>query len=597
MKMKSIVISFIATLLFLTGSAQTMLPRFSTAQEQEQVSKGLIERLPVNGIETPPYSPVRTMAEWEELQALHVAWSYYNDNDIRDILIEIIREAREECNVVILVASGQVANAQSALTNAGVDISSNVSFVQGPVNSIWCRDYGGNSAYTNDVDSLIIVDWIYNRNRPQDNASPEIIAEYLNVPIYTTTAPPYDLVNTGGNFMSDGLGNAFCSELVIEENGPNNEYGYSNQNEAEIDEIMQLFMGINRYTKMETLPYDDIHHIDMHMKLLDEETLLVGQYPEGIADGPQIEANLQYVLNNFTNAFGKPYKVIRIPMPPHNGGYPNGSFNSPDYRTYTNAVFVNKKVLLPLYQQQYDTTALRIWEESLPGYEIVGINCNDIIPYLGAIHCITKEIGVNDPLWITHDQLENVEIAMPDGYPVFAKIKHKSGIASAKIHYSLEPGANYTALDMSIADVQNDIWTVNIPEQATGSTVYYYISAVANSGKSINRPLPAPAAYWKFDVNYNQVGVVDLQNNVALLQAFPNPAKAITCIPVLTKAATSGIIELSDVQGQSVLKIYEGQIPSGESRYFFNAAKMTPGTYFITVRTRNEKMTQKITIY
>lgn len=36
-------------------------------------------------------------------------------------------------------------------------------------------------------------------------------------------------------------------------------------------------MGIERYIKMQTLPYDGIHHIDMHMKLLDEETLLVGQ--------------------------------------------------------------------------------------------------------------------------------------------------------------------------------------------------------------------------------------------------------------------------------------------------------------------------------
>ena len=46
--------------------------------------------------------------------------------------------------------------------------------------------------------------------------------------------------------------------------------------------------------------YDGIHHIDMHMKLLDESTLLVSEYPTGVADGPQIEANLQYVLSNFT---------------------------------------------------------------------------------------------------------------------------------------------------------------------------------------------------------------------------------------------------------------------------------------------------------
>ena len=66
---------------------------------------------------------------------------------------------------------------------------------------------------------------------------------------------------------------------------------------------------------MEELPFDAIHHIDMHMKLLNEETLLVAEYP-GISDGPQIEENLQYILDNFTTKYGTPFKVIRIPSPP-----------------------------------------------------------------------------------------------------------------------------------------------------------------------------------------------------------------------------------------------------------------------------------------
>ena len=66
--------------------------------------------------------------------------------------------------------------------------------------------------------------------------------------------------------------------------------------------------------------------------------MIVGEYPQGVADGPQIEANLQYVLNNFTTPFGNPYNVIRVPMPPDfNGTYPS---NFGDYRTYANALIV-----------------------------------------------------------------------------------------------------------------------------------------------------------------------------------------------------------------------------------------------------------------
>ena len=90
---------------------------------------------------------------------------------------------------------------------------------------------------------------------------------------------------------------------------------YPDHTEEEIDQIVQAYHGVDTYVKMDVLPYDGIHHIDMHMKLLDESTLLVSEYPTGVADGPQIEANLQYVLSNFTTKWGTPFDVVRIPSP------------------------------------------------------------------------------------------------------------------------------------------------------------------------------------------------------------------------------------------------------------------------------------------
>ena len=124
---------------------------------------------------------------------------------------------------------------------------------------------------------------------------------------------------------------------------------------------------------MEELPFDAIHHIDMHMKLLNDK-LLVAEYPEGLSDGPQIEENLQYILDNFTTKYGT-FKVIRIPSPLHKGLIQVSTYNQTDgyYRTYTNSVFVNKTVLFH-FREEYDTIAQRIYEEALPGYNIVGID-------------------------------------------------------------------------------------------------------------------------------------------------------------------------------------------------------------------------------
>ena len=294
----------------------------------------------ITGFTTPPQSSVRASAEWEEIDALMVTWTDYIST-----VREIVRYARKECKVYI-VCSDSISVKDNLVSNA-ISLE-NIFYLQEDYNSIWCRDYGQWNVYQNNADSLFLIDWIYNRSfRPLDDIIPGVIAEFTSLPIYQTVLPPYDFVATGGNFMTDGWGTGFSSNLILDENDGTG-LSLEAKTVEEIDTIVKRFMGIDRYIKMETLPYDEIHHIDMHLKLLDEETLLVGEYPTGIADGPQIEANLNYILDNYTSIFGTPYKVVRIPMPPDgSNGYPDAGGA---YRTYTNCVFVNKTVLVPVYE-------------------------------------------------------------------------------------------------------------------------------------------------------------------------------------------------------------------------------------------------------
>lgn len=569
------------------------LPRHLTAGElQILLSNKYLPGTP-DGISAPPPVPVRAMGEWEELQALLITWQA-GSNARRDILTEIVRAAQKECRVVICCATQTILNsARNYLIGKGVDVDHNVEFLLVPNDTIWIRDYGPNCVYANGVDSLYFIDWRYNRPRPQDDTLSNRAAQYLGVPLYTTFAAPDDLVNTGGNFMADGLGTGFSSRLVLDENKPGNKYGVTAKTEAQIDQIMYDYMGIQRYIKMDTLLYDAIHHIDMHMKLLDEETLLVGQYPAGTADGPQIEANLQYVLSNFRSPFGTPYKVVRIPMPPHNGKYPDTGGN---YRTYANAVFVNKTVIVPFYEEQFDTTARRIWETALPGYNIVGIDCNNIIPANGAIHCITKEVGVPDPMHIVHQQLPCMENTDYTAYSVWASLSHRSGLASAKIYYTTDPNGPWESVDLPIYLPDDTIWTHRgfIPKQPAGTTVYYYIEGVANSGKTVVRPLAAPQGYWKFCVTETVSAPVPATAELARI--YPNPASAITVVPVRTTATTRGSLRLYNALGQLVQILFEGDFPSGDSTHFLDAARFPSGTYFVELRTAHTTTTQKLLI-
>ena len=478
-----------------------LLPKYFSDDEKNKMVKYL-DAIKINSnaeiYTTPPDFPVRTMAEWEEIQALTIAWEGFEP-----ILTEIVRNSVDQCKVMIACDNPTQVNAYLQSNNVNTD---NVEYLNVSTNSIWMRDYGQNTVYSNDVDSIYLVDWIYNRPRPYDDVFPEYLSNYMGINLYQTSESPYEIVATGGNFMSDGFGTAFASNLILDENDGSGPYGgvnYPNHTEEDIDNIMNEFMGITNYIKMEELPFDAIHHIDMHMKLLNEETLLVAEYPEGVSDGPQIEENLQYILDNFTTKYGTPFKVIRIPSPPStSGAYPGsqpGNQTDGYYRTYTNSVFVNKTVLVPFYREEYDTIAQRIYEEALPGYNIVGIDCdnsgNNIISLSGAIHCITHSVGVNDPLLISFKQIEDVCVDENPYVQFESIVKHRSGISEVLFNYRYEGESAFSSINMQ--DSGNGTWSIVMTFDDL-SNIEYYVSASANNGKQQVRPITAPEGFYNF---------------------------------------------------------------------------------------------------
>lgn len=564
------------------------LPRGFSAEELIWISQNeIVPGSDYSGITEPPAAPVRAMAEWEEIQAVVITWNSY-----KSILAQIVQAAKDECRVVIV--NNNLSTCQSELTNYGVDWQSgNVEFLQAFSNSVWIRDYGANPIYLNGVDSLALVDWIYNRPRPLDDIIPDEVGNYFGLPVYSTTEAPYDLVHPGGNNFSDGMGTNFSSNLVLDENGVNNQWGTSNHTEEGVDSIMERFYGIDSYGKFTNLPYDGIHHIDMHMKLLNEETILVGEYPEGVPDRVQIETNLQYLLDNFTTPFGTPYRVVRIPMPPQNGQYPS---SGAPLRTYVNSFIVNKTVLLPTYEEQYDTTALQIWEQAMPGYNIVGINCNSIINAGGAIHCIVKEVGVQDPLLIQHKQLEDIIDINPPAYEVEAWIRHRTGVSSAQLFYTTDLSGGYQQLELSLTDTATNLWTGWIPQQPDGSTVYYYIRATSNSGKQVVRPLPAPEGNFDFNINLSTATAETIRPALSMDAVFPNPASALTCIPVSATGGEEVVIEITDVLGRIVQTVFSGKLPTGVSRHYFFANQLPAGIFYAVLRSDHTVQAQKVLV-
>ncbi|MCW5518418.1 agmatine deiminase family protein [Aureitalea sp. L0-47] len=529
-----------------------------------------------NRFTPPPTGPVRAAAEWEEVEYLLITWQ----PNFPNILRQIVEAAIEECKVIITTEDEtSVAN---YLQSNGVDLT-NVIFMDEPFNSIWIRDYAGNTIYSDDVGERALTDWIYNRPRPLDNIMPSAHAALVGMPIYITDTAPNDLVNTGGNYMSDGHGNAFASELVLNENAAGNPYGVTAKTEAQIDGIMQQYMGIDTYIKMTPLPFDVINHIDMHMKLLDEETLLVSKYPEGVADGPQIEQNIDYVLANFQSAFGTPFRVKRIDAPPSSGGaYPDtGGY----YRNYTNAIFINKTILIPLYRPEVDGPALAQWQEMMPGYNIVGIDVDNpgenLIALVGAIHCITHTIGVADPLWIVHQPVYQANINT--NVTLDATVKHISGVSDVDVFWREVGSANW--IETAMTNVSGDNWTTDL--SIGNDDVEYYIEAEANSGKVLARPIVAPDGYWT--INTEILATTDLAaNNISA--PFPNPTDGSVSF---TLNNLTGLINVTvhNIMGQELMR---EELQNGNGTFTLGLNPQWKGTLFVTFEGDFGRATKKV---
>ena len=558
-------------------SQQTeVLPKGFTETE-----KGLISNYQFSNsrMTPPPSGPVRAAAEWEEIEYIVITW----EPNFQNILRQIVAVGVNECKVII--TTHNQASVSSYLTAGGIDLA-NVIFMDENWNSIWIRDYAGNTIYSDDVGELALTDWIYNRPRPYDNVMPSAHASLLGLPIYITDTAPADLVNTGGNYMSDGLGNAFASKLVLNENAAGNPYGVTAKTEADIDDIMYDYMGVQNYIKMETLPYDAIHHIDMHMKLLDEETILVSEYPTGVADGPQIQANIDYVLSNFQSPFGTPYEIAWIPAPPSSSGqYPD---NGGSYRTYSNAVFINKSIIVPTYRPEVDDPALAQWQELMPGYNIVGVDVDNpgenLISLFGAIHCIVHSIGVDEPLWIVHqpvdESIENTTV------PIDAMIKHISGINNVKVLWREEGASTFNETFMTL--VADDNWTADI--SITTANIEYYILAEANNGKTLARPIVAPDGYWTIQVE--NLSTYDwAQNNISA--PYPNPTQE--SVSFRLNAIEGPIhIYIHNILGQ---KLFETNVENGNGIIKLDLNSNWKGTLFVTFEGNFGKVNRKIIKY
>ena len=432
------------------------LPIWLTQEELtrlEEIGKGFVGT-------TPPPEPVRIPAEFESMQGVLIRYSF-------GISYQIIKEMAEDVIVVTIVANDAQKNSViSQYESYGINLD-NCDFLIAATDTYWTRDYGPWFIFNGDNEQGI-VDFIYNRPRPNDDQIPTEYGNWQEIPVYAMS-----LVTAGGNFMTDGQGIAVSTNLVWSENS-----GYTH---AQIDQMMQDYCGIETYHVVPDVLGDYIKHIDCWAKYLSPDTIMIIKKSPADPDYNNIENAVIY-FENQTSCYGTPYKVVRV--------YAN--IQEP----YINSLILNNKVFVPITGSQWDGEAIESYQDALPGYEVLGFTGSWIDT--DALHC--RAMGITDRymLYITHTPLYGTQTGY-DGYEINAKIHPYSEenlvTESTGVYWKLG-GGSWNFVEME--SIGNDEYKGVIPFQQNGSVVYYYIHAEDYSGRSENHPYIGESMAYSF---------------------------------------------------------------------------------------------------
>jgi agmatine/peptidylarginine deiminase len=404
----------------------------------------------------PPVGEVRAVAEFEPMESVLIRYQYG-----LDIPISMVASLAEEIHVTTLVSNSYQENAAvNDYTAAGVNME-NISFIYAPTNTQWSRDYG--PWYIEYGEHQIgIVDFPYNRPRPDDDDVPVEVAAALGLELFGM-----NLIHTGGNWMADGVSSAASTTLVVTENS---------YTVPEIDSLVEAYLGIETY-HLNDDPLDDyIEHIDCWGKFLDVDKILLGQVPESDYRYDDYEAIADYYANSLSG-WGTPYEVYRVFTPGGNPATP-----------YTNSLILNNRVFVPMTGSQWDDEAIASYQEAMPGYEIIGISYNYWYD-TDALHCRTHEMADQGMLKIKHYPVLG-ETGVQDTYQITAEIIPFSGAAlypdSLKVYYKYSETNNYQFAVME--HLYDETYQAAIPAPGGTNEIYYYIHAADASGRSENHP-------------------------------------------------------------------------------------------------------------
>lgn len=579
-------------------------------------------------------------AEHEELQAVLVTWPYdsytkngntveqlfenltltykagfykmdtcYNEIDVdpedsfASLYAELVSAIQQSAQVWINIwAAEDSTKLKDYMTNYGKPLT-NYRFFINQGNSFWYRDCGPVAYYYDNFDKIGFIDFEYYGGRPLDDRIPERIASQAGFALLPTT-----IEYEGGNILVDGYGNLFTSDAITDLNGdnsgqwvldPTSTEGYyviekTPLNQSEVIDSVKKVMNLDSIHILPRLQYDGgTGHIDLYADFFDENKFVFTKYPDELKKLTDytISNNNVNTLISIKNYHNKNFDKAFIPLPRKNdGSWYSSNYDYETYtRTFSNHLICNNTIIQPIFHNSFsgdktgDDAAIEEIKKAYPGYKIIQIDMRNLDRSGGSIHCITKQIPVDNPIRILHSPV--VKEDYKNGkLPIYAEITNKSGIQSATVYYRKKGESNWNTSVLSPEN--NNKFNGNIQEIFSEiDTVEYYISATSNNGKTATKPITAPEGFYTVNFSDNDLSIsAELFNDAVI---YPNPSNVQANLKINCTNNNPIKILITDSKGNSVYSSTYSDNTIGLNIITINTSILSSGSYYINVNQTN----------
>jgi agmatine deiminase len=345
---------------------------------------------------TPRELGYRMPAEWEPHEATWIAWPH-NPEDwpgkfepIPWIYADIVRclSAVERAEILVNDAEAEDA-AWKMLELTGVSLE-DVRFHRWPTDRVWTRDSGPIFVRQRETGAVGLTQWKFNawakyENWRNDVEIPARVRESVELPGWEPVVRGERVVLEGGSIDSNGQGVLLTTEECLLSEVQQRNPGLTR---ADLEQCFADYLGIDKVIWLgHGIVGDDTHgHVDDMSRFVAADTIVTAVEPDAKDENHEILAENLQRLQAATNQYGKPFRVVTLPMPD-----PVIFEGQRLPASYANFYIANRLVLAPTFSDEKDRLALDILTSLFPGRKVVGIPCRDFIWGLGALHCMTQQ--------------------------------------------------------------------------------------------------------------------------------------------------------------------------------------------------------------